>query len=101
MVTEKAQVITIITVFDAQAMVRRGLEGIGVTGFSWSHVDGVGVHGEKHTGLIEVKNLQYVIVASAPLAARVLAWVDRELLPRHPSIAYSTEAAAVTATALP
>src|SRR5690349_7528133 len=101
MVSGSAKVVTIITAYDAQAIVRRGLAALGVTGFSWSYVEGVGVHGEKRAGLIEAKNLQYLVLASAPLAARVLDWVERELLPRHPSIAYSTDAAAVTAGALP
>lgn len=97
MLTEKAKVVTIITVFEAQDFVDTAFVHLGVTRYSSFHVEGLGVHGRKRTGLSENKNLEYVILASESLAGRVLAWVDRELLPHHPAVAYSSDAVAVTA----
>jgi hypothetical protein len=100
MLTERVKVVTIITVFEARELVREGFAGLGVVGYSSSHVDGVGAHGEKRSGFTGVKNLEYVVVTSEALAARLLDWVEHKLLPHHPSIAYSTAAAAVTAAPL-
>lgn len=101
MLTEKAKVVTIITVFEAEDPVLNAFTRLGVTRFSSFESEGVGVHGAKRSGLSENRNLQFVIVASEALAARVLAWADRELVPHYPSIAYSTDGAAVTAEPLP
>lgn len=100
MKSENAKVVTLITVFDARDLVLKAFADMNVRGYSLAHVEGVGVHGQKKSGLVETENLSYVIVASESLAAQVLDWVDRELLARYPSIAFSTDATAVTATAL-
>jgi len=96
MLTDKAKLVTIITVFEAHDFVDAAFVRLGVARYSSFHVEGLGVHGRKRAGLSENKNLEYVILASEALAGRVLAWVDRELLPHHPSVAYSTDAVAVT-----
>ena len=101
MLTQKAKVVTLITVFEAEEAVRTAFARLGVTRFSTAHIEGIGAHGRKRSGLSENKNLEFVIVASDALAERVLSWVDRELLPNHPSIAYSTDATAVTTGPLP
>ena len=101
MLTDKAKVVTIITVFEAQDLVAAAFVQLGVARYSSFHVEGLGVHGRKRTGLSENKNLEYVILASESLAERVLAWLDRELLPHYPAVAYSTDAVAVTAGPLP
>jgi hypothetical protein len=98
---ENAKVVTIITDFEARDLVLAGFEDLGVRSFSSTHVEGVGVHGEKRTGLNETKNLEYVVVASEALAASLLAWVQDRLLPRYPSIAFSTDAFVVSAKPLP
>jgi hypothetical protein len=100
MLTEKAKVVTIITVFESQDFVAAAFVHLGVERYSSFHVEGLGVHGRKRTGLLENKNLEYVILASESLAGRVLAWVDGELLPRYPAVAYSTDAIAATARPL-
>src|SRR5215475_4599412 len=100
MLTERVKVVTIITVFEAGELVRKGFATLGVVGYSSSHVEGVGAHGEKRSGLTGGKNLAYVVVVSEALAARILDWVDHKLLPHHASIAYSTDATAVTAAPL-
>ncbi|HVZ88246.1 MAG TPA: hypothetical protein VHG72_14840 [Polyangia bacterium] len=100
MLTGKAKVVTIITAFEAQDLVAGAFADLGVKRYSSLRVDGLGAHGRKHSGLSGNKNLEYVILASASLAEKVLAWVDLELLPRYPSVAYSTDATAVTAEPL-
>ena len=97
MLTEKAKVVTIITVFEAQDHVADAFVQLGVARYSSLHVDGLGVHGRRRDGLSENKNLEYVILASESLAGRVLVWVDRDLLPHFPAVAYSTDAVAATA----
>lgn len=100
MLTEKAKVVTIITVFDAQDLVQTGFTALGVAHFSSFHIEGVGAHGERRSGLSANKNLEYVVLASEALASSLLDWVDRELLPNYSSIAYSTDAVASTARPL-
>jgi len=100
MKNEHAKVVTLITVFDAHDLVLKAFSDLNVRGYTATHVEGVGAHGQKRTGLVEAQNLSYVIVASEALAARLLAWVDDELLPRYAAIAFSTDAVAVTASAL-
>ena len=92
-----AKVVTIITVFEAQGRVLQAFADLGVRGFSSTHVEGVGLHGEKRSGIMEVKNLEFVTVTSEALSVRVLAWVETHLLPSYPAIAYSTDTIAVAA----
>lgn len=100
MTLTNAKVVTIITAFDARARLLEAFADLGVHSFSTFHAEGMGAHGEKRTGLDETKNLVYVSVLSETVAARVLAWVEAELLPAFPSIAYSTDAVAVAAAPL-
>ena len=97
MLTEEAKVVTIITVFEAQDLVAAGFVELGVVHYSSFHVEGLGMHGRKRSGLSENQNLEYVVLASESLAGRVLAWVDRELIPHYSAVAYSTNAVAATA----
>ena len=64
--------------------------------YSAFHVEGVGVHGEQRSGFFQNQNVVYVAVASEQLAAHLLEWVEAHLLPVFPSIAYSTDALAVS-----
>ena len=95
-----ARVVTIITVFEARELVLDAFSDLGVRSYSMSRVEGAGVHGEKRTGLVEAENFVFVVVASAPLATRVLTWVEADLLARYPCIAYTTDAIAVAARPL-
>jgi hypothetical protein len=97
MVLTNARVVTIITAFDARARLLKAFSDLGVQSFSSFHVEGMGTHGEKRTGLAEAKNIVYVSVVSEALASRVLAWVEADLLPSFPSIAFTTDAVAVAA----
>jgi nitrogen regulatory protein PII len=92
-----AKVITIITAFEARDLVLDAFADLGVRKYSVLHVEGLGAHGERRSGLTETKNLMYIVVASEALAARLLQWVERELLLAASSIAYSADAAAVAA----
>jgi len=95
-----ARVVTIITAFEARELLLEELASLGLRGYSVIHVEGMGAHGEKRSGLTAAKNLAYVVVTSEVQADRLLDWVDRELLRHHPSIAYSTNAAVVAASPL-
>ena len=93
----QAKLVTIITVFEARDIVLEALAALGVRGFSLSRVEGVGVHGKKRTGLVDADNVEFAIVTSEPLCARILEWVDGDLLACHPGIAYSSDVVAVAA----
>jgi hypothetical protein len=92
-----AKVVTIITVFEARERVLEAFVTLGVRGYSTFQVEGAGVHGDKRIGLVESENLVYVVLASDGLATRMLTWVETQLLPRYPGIAYSSDVAAVAA----
>lgn len=94
---EGTKVVTIVTVFAARELVQAAFPSLGVDGFTARHVEGVGAHGEKRTSLFDAKNVEYIVVASESLAERIMQWVEDELLPRYPAIAYSTDAVAVLA----
>jgi hypothetical protein len=97
MILTKAKVVTVITVFDARARLLEAFAHMGVHSYSSFHAEGMGVHGAKRTGIGEAQNIVYVSVVSEALAARVLTWVESDLLPAFPSIAYCTDAVAVAA----
>ena len=92
---DKLKVVTIITTLDARERLLNAFAKLGVRGFSASHVEGMGRHGERRSGLTGTKNILYTVVATEPLSARLLAWVEEGLLPEFPSIAYSTDAVAI------
>jgi nitrogen regulatory protein PII len=92
-----AQLVTIITVFDAEQFVQEALAALGVHGYSMAHVEGAGLHGKKQTGLVEAKNVAFSIVASKSLSVRILDWVDEHLLERYPGIAYLGDVVVVAA----
>jgi hypothetical protein len=90
-----ARVVTIITTFEARDLVLNAFGDLGVRKYSVLHVEGMGAHGERRSSLTSTKNVMYLVVASEALAARLLQWVERELLLVASSIAYNTEAMAV------
>jgi hypothetical protein len=92
------KVVTIVTDITARERLLNAFNRFGVHGFTAFHAEGMGAHGEKQSGLTGTKNIVYVVVASESIASRLLRWVDEELLPTFPSIAYGTDAVAVTGT---
>jgi hypothetical protein len=91
------KIVTIITAFEARDLVLAGFADLGVRKYSLLHVEGMGEHGERRSSLTGTKNIMYIVVASEALSARLLQWVERELLLAASSIAYSSDAVAVAA----
>ena len=52
-----AKVVTIITAFDARARLLEAFSDLGVRSFSTFHVEGMGVHGEKRSGIGDTRNI--------------------------------------------
>ena len=90
-----AKLVTIITVFEAKDHVQRGLGTLGLGGYSVARVEGHGVHGDLASGIGTAKNFLFLVVTEAGRAAALLEWVERELLPNFPGIAYSVDAMVV------
>jgi hypothetical protein len=86
-----AKLVTIVSVFEARDRITEELKKLGVSGMSIARVEGEGFHGTKRDGLFESANAAFSVVASERLAAAILEWVEREIEPRHPVIAWSSE----------
>lgn len=90
-----AKVVTIITGEQAQERVFAALPALGAPHFSYSAVKGRGVHGKREGGLFEDSNLAFTIVTTELVAARIYQWLENELLPTFPAIAYTTDTVAL------
>ena len=93
----QAKLVTIITVYSARQRVVDALAALGLRGFSVHSVEGHGAHGQRVDTFFEKENLAFNIVTSAELAAKLLEWVERDLLRHDPSIAYCADVTAVPA----
>ena len=92
-----ARVVTIITTSTARQRCLDAFTELGVKSFSETHVGGAGVHGKKRNTLFETENVEFIVVSSAALALRLLDWVEHNLLPHWPMIAYSADVVAIAA----
>jgi nitrogen regulatory protein P-II 2 len=90
-----AKLVTIITESGARERVAEALLRHGVRGHSLGHVDGAGAHGTRIGGFFESKNVMFLTVVSESTATSLLEWVEGELVPAFPSIAYMTDVVAV------
>ena len=92
-----AKLVTIVTPFSARQRVVDVLTELGVRGYTAASVEGHGVHGDRVSSLFEHENVAFTIVVSGAIAAKLLAWVEDELAPTDPSIAYCADVVAVPA----
>lgn len=92
-----AKLVTIITAFEGHDRVLDGLHKLRIDGYSVTRTEGHGVHGAQVGNVISAKNYAFAIVAREELAMRLLDWVEHELVPAHPTVAYSADVLAVPA----
>ena len=92
-----AKAVTIITGSHLRKPIEDALREFGASGFSVAGgVEGRGAHGPRpHSATFEGYSLIFTIVATATLAANILEWVERELIPEEPSIAFVADVVAV------
>jgi hypothetical protein len=90
-----AKVVTIITGEQAQERVWEALPALGAPHFSYCAVRGQGVHGKIAGGLFEDHNLAITIVTTDAVATRIVQWLERDLMPTFPAIAYITDSVAL------
>jgi nitrogen regulatory protein PII len=90
-----AKLVTIVTRRSAKQRVIDALDRLGVRGFSAADVEGRGVHGQVAATLFEEENVAFSIVVSAAIAEQLLDWVERDLVPHDPAIAYAGDVLAV------
>jgi hypothetical protein len=90
-----AKLVTIITVFEAREHVQTALRDFGLGGYSVARVEGHGVHGDLASSIGSAKNFLFLVLTDAARASRLLAWVEGELLPSFPGVAYAVDAVAV------
>ncbi|MEO9140670.1 MAG: hypothetical protein ABI332_00245 [Polyangiaceae bacterium] len=90
-----AKLVTIVTVFGGQTAVEGALASLGVGGYTRSKGKGTGAHGVRPASVFEADNAIFTIVTTNATAAKILEWVERELIPHHPSIAYCADVVAV------
>lgn len=95
-----AKLVTIITAFEGQLHVERALASFAVGGYTRSKGHGTGTHGARPANVFEADNAIFTIVTTEATAARILEWVERELVPGHPSIAYCADVVAATGARL-
>jgi nitrogen regulatory protein PII len=84
----QAKLVTIVSVFEVRDRVRDALRRLGASGMSIGQVDGEGFHGTKRDGMVDRANAAFNVIASAPLAAEIVAWVERELEPEFPVVVW-------------
>ena len=92
-----AKLVTLVAAFEAETTIQKKLAELHVSGFSVTDVEGRGKHGHMAGGIFGAKNLSFSIVTTAERAAQLLAWIDAELVPSHPCVAYVTDVMAVPA----
>lgn len=92
-----AKIVTVVTGAAARPRVVEALEAMGARGFTVSRVEGHGAHGDRKTGFFDDENVAFSVVVPEPLALRILEWVETDLAPREPSIAYAADVLAVPA----
>ncbi len=89
-----AKLVTIITSFAAQDSVTRALRSHGASGFTSVAVEGHGLHGTRHVGIVEAGNIAFTAVTTADTADKLLHWVETTLSKNHPTIAYMIDVVA-------
>jgi len=95
-----AKLVTIVAAFETEAPIQKKLAALKVHGYSVTNVTGRGRHGQQPGGFFEAKNVSFSIVTTEARARQILEWVDAELAPSYPCIAYATDVMAVPADLL-
>jgi nitrogen regulatory protein PII len=92
-----AKLVTIITAFEGHDRVVDAIHKLGIEGYSVTRMEGHGLHGAQVGSVISARNYAFAIVATGELATRLLDWVERDLVPTHPTLAYCIDVLAVPA----
>jgi hypothetical protein len=93
----KAKLITIIADSAARELITVALTSMDVRGYSLGHVEGMGKHGHRASGITDTKNLVFMIVVRELVADEIMAWFETELAPNYASIAYTSDVTAAPA----
>lgn len=86
-----AKLVTIVTLSHYRERVESGLRALGAANFSVSDVHGRGLHDEVPEG----PNLMFTVVAGETLASRITVWVEQDLIPNAPCMAYVSDVMAL------
>ncbi len=85
------QLVTIIAAQSVCSNVLKSIEEIGIKGYSYHAVDGVGEHG-RHIGIAEgLGNTKIEIVCTAHTADEIVQLLRNDFLPHNSIIVYVTE----------
>jgi len=96
MLTANVKLIIVVGPFEVSEQLATDLRRLGVRGFTTMRVNGDGVHGPRHYGAIDSGNVRFEVLASKPLADKILAHVATTLADRAVT-AYSMDVEAVPA----
>lgn len=89
--THEMKLVTIIGEALARERVTRLLTEEGARGYTLFAAEGTGAQGSRLADIQEFTNIQIETIVPAPVAARVMARLQRELLPHFAMIVYEAD----------